>query len=85
MIKLYSIYDKIADEFGFPFDAKNDDVAIRKFNGFIRQINSAPNSCVDVSEFQLYHIGEYDNEKGVLYGGAIPNLIDLLNTEVNHE
>lgn len=35
---LYVIFDTVAKESGFPFDAKNDGVAIRKFQNFLREV-----------------------------------------------
>lgn len=47
---LYSIYDKVADEFGPIFEAKNDMVASRAYVGIVK-----PEMAHD---FELYAVGE---------------------------
>lgn len=77
---LYVIYDNIAKESGFPFDAKNDDVAVRKFQSFIKQIENNPNSVVSDNEFTLKRIAEYDSENCQLCNVFTSN-VDLLIQE----
>lgn len=47
---LYSIYDKVADEFGPIFEAKNDMVASRAYAGLVK-----PDMAHD---YELYAVGE---------------------------
>lgn len=61
MLMLYSIKDVVAEEFGPVFQAKNDQVAVRMVNNTFR---STPPG--DPESFDLYAIGEFDPEKGVL-------------------
>lgn len=58
--RMYVVYDRVVKETGFPFDAKNDGVACRKFKNMIDQMKVNPD------EFELYYIGDYDNEQMVI-------------------
>jgi hypothetical protein len=49
---LYSIFDKVAEEFGPLFEAKNDGVALRNYFQLVK------NSAIDGDEFVLYKLGE---------------------------
>jgi len=50
---LYSIYDKVADEFGPIYEAKNDMVASRAYAGLVK-----PDMAHD---YELYAVGERVN------------------------
>jgi len=50
---LYSIYDKVADEYGPIFEAKNDMVASRGYAGLVK-----PDM---VHDYELYAVGERVN------------------------
>lgn len=52
---LYSIYDKVAEEFGPPFLANNDKVACRKFDELIRQVYTK-------NDFDMYRLGFVDTD-----------------------
>lgn len=53
---LYSIYDKVADEFGPIYEAKNDMVASRAYAGLVK-----PEMAHD---YELYAIGKRFNRTG---------------------
>lgn len=57
---LYVINDEVAKESGFPFDAKNDGVAIRKMNAFLAEVTK--NGNVSESEFKLIKVADFDSE-----------------------
>lgn len=57
---LYVINDVVAKESGFPFDAKNDGVAIRKMNSFLAEVTK--NGNVSESEFELWKVADFDSE-----------------------
>ena len=57
--KVYSVFDKVALEFGPPFCAKNDEVAKRQFNHLVRSQELA------LGEFELWILGGFDTEKGL--------------------
>jgi hypothetical protein len=69
---VYVIYDRIAEEAGPLFTAKSDSVAIRNYRISLKEVQA--------SEYRLYAIGEYDNEKVLLY--ADPKHREV-NTEVS--
>lgn len=57
--KVYTIYDKVAQEAGPPFTAVNDGVAIRNF----KEMRIHPSLKDD---YELYHIGFWDSiEKSI--------------------
>ncbi len=54
--RLYTIYDKLAEETGPVFQAKNDQVAYRQFQ---TQLSTIQNIKAD--DFTLLCVGEYEN------------------------
>ena len=57
-VNIYTIYDKMAEECGPIFQAKNDKVACRACDSMICE------ACgTSVSDFQLWCLGAFDNEK----------------------
>lgn len=62
LIRLYSIYDRVACIFADPFVSPNDATAARAFT--IAQ--SSPDSMLYASpgDFQLWYIGSMDNRSG---------------------
>lgn len=49
-LKVYTVYDKLAEEAGPPFYAKNHAIALRNYNKLLEQTNT-PN------DYELYHVG----------------------------
>nr|DAI99412.1 MAG TPA: DNA binding protein [Microviridae sp.] len=64
LIRLYSVYDRVAQVYSEPFSAVNDATALRSFT--IAQ--SSPESMLYSSpaDFQLWYIGSLDNNSGEL-------------------
>lgn len=58
LYKLYSIYDKDANEFGPLFNAKNALIASRYVEQMIKDVE-------DVDPYAIYCMGEYDTESGI--------------------
>lgn len=56
-MKIYAIYDKIAEESGPLFQAKNDLIAVRNTKNMLMQ-----NGVTVPDDYILYHLGEYDTE-----------------------
>lgn len=46
---LYSIYDRVGEEFGLTFESKNDGTAKRMFDGWLKESNQ--------SDYWLYRVG----------------------------
>lgn len=59
-ISLFTIWDKVAEEAGPIFQAKNEAVAQRQFRFAIREARP--------DEYRLYCVGEFDTEKVMVYG-----------------
>lgn len=59
ILKLYTILDTLAHEFGPPYLSKNDEVAARAFRSTIKQLSTGVNK----DEYELYWIGIWDTEK----------------------
>ena len=62
LIRLYSIYDRVAGVYGDPFVSVNDATAARGFT--VAQSN--PESMISVcsSDYQLWYIGSMKNTSG---------------------
>jgi len=63
MKKLYVIYDKVAEESGPIFEAKNDGTALRNYNIFMQK--TSPDNLAD---YELYCVGEIDHETNFVTG-----------------
>lgn len=64
MMKLYSIYDKVAKRYNAPFMCENEEVAKRSFNASVKGLEWA-------FDFELYQLGDIDLETGKI----TPNLV----------
>lgn len=64
LVRLYSVYDRVAQVYHDPFSAVNDATAVRSFNF----AQSSPESLLYSSpaDFQLWYLGSMDNCSGVL-------------------
>lgn len=56
MIKLYVIYDVVAEESGPIFQAKNDGIALRNYQTMLIQ------QKVNPQDYSLWYIGDYNSE-----------------------
>lgn len=65
-IPMYSVKDKKADEFGPPYCAKNDKVAMRMFQQLLEK--ASPWAVMD---YALYQIGYFDPVTGVVDALAV--------------
>lgn len=54
-VRMYTVYDKVAEEAGPLFTAKNDGVAARNFRNLLEQ-----NQVQEKEEFKLLYMGEFD-------------------------
>lgn len=70
LIRMYSVYDRVAQIYAEPFVSPNDATAARAFN--IAQ--SSPESMLYASpcDFQLWYIGSMDNTSGELLSYDAP-------------
>lgn len=70
-MKVYCVYDRVAQEGGPLFTAKNDGVAIRMY----RRILSTE-KVENESDYMFYCLGEYDSEQPLILGDRVPTMID---------
>ena len=75
-VNIYTIYDVVAKECGPIFQSKNHDVAVRAFKSLI---SDTPN--VNVSDYDLYCLGEFDTEKCSFVALEVPSIIPVDNSE----
>ncbi len=77
-VNIYTIYDKVAEECGPVFQAKNDMVAVRMLKSML-----AENPNIPIDEYEVYSLGEFDTEKRSFvpeegYGRlAISNILEV--------
>ena len=57
MMKLFSIYDKVAKRYNAPFMCENEEVAKRSFNASVKGLDWA-------YDFELYQVGDINLETG---------------------
>ena len=77
-MKLYSIFDKIKNEFSPPIMCITDGQAWREFDQFIAKDQYA---VTHQDEFDLYSIADYDTQTGELFSTRAELLIKNLDTE----
>ena len=73
-VNVYTIYDVVAKECGPIYQAKNHDVAVRAFKSLISE---TPN--VNVLDYDLYCLGEFDTEKCSFVALEVPSKIPVVN------
>lgn len=79
-VGLYSIYDKVGNEFASPWTAKNDEVAMRTYLGQIAQAKKqAEDTAKQIGynpfsegDFQLYYLGTIDIANGTIVSDIRP-------------
>ena len=66
--QLYSVYDTVACVFNKPFTEHNDESAIRAFK-------ATAADQPHIGDYALYHLGEYDDNNGVITPVTAPTRI----------
>lgn len=81
----YALYDTVSESYMLPSYARNDDQTIRDLVVGITH-NRESLLYFKPEDFLLYHVGTYDNEKGII-SGSLPRLVgrvgEFLKSEVN--
>lgn len=72
-MNLYTIYDKVADEGGPIFEAKNHGVAARKASMSLQKVPSHL-----LKDYKLYCVGKIETSNGVLQGCILNEFEDIL-------
>lgn len=66
MIKIYTVYDTVADIYSQPFYLKNNEIAKREIKNLVND-NSQPNLFnTNIEDKILYLIGEFDENKAII-------------------
>ena len=73
-VNVYSIYDRVAREYGPPFCAKNHGVAMRMYADAVKQ---ATGDAKD--DYEIWKIGSYDTSTGILEGNIERFMVDYQN------
>lgn len=60
---LYTIYDRIAQDSGPIFQAKNHGIALRQFENFLSQEIKEDKKFLKRTDFVLEHVSTYDSER----------------------
>ena len=71
IMRVYAVFDRLAEECGPLFEQKNDQVALRAYRNMLKQQSSAP------EEFQLLWIGTMDHDKCRFVANDIP--VEIVN------
>nr|QJB18856.1 MAG: nonstructural protein [Microvirus sp.] len=74
---LYSVKDRLADEFAPLFEAKNDAIALRVHATMMAKVPG-----LILSDFELYKLGHYDSTNALVEGYETPLLINQVTKEV---
>lgn len=74
-MRIYTVYDKIAEESGPLFIQKSDSTARRAFRSMIKD------EKLRREEYELRYLGDYDTEKSVIQARKTPYTIDLIYEE----
>lgn len=67
-MKLYCAFDKVSKIFEFPCAVENDECAIRSFAGL-------SGSYQFFSDLELYCVGSFDKETGIITALPVPSLV----------
>lgn len=63
-IGMYSMYDKLAQVYIFPFPAENDEVAVRSFQEILKDPHSAMSRHAE--DYCLFRIGKLHQDTGAI-------------------
>lgn len=75
IIQIFAIYDSKAGQFFSPNFYVNKATALRAFVDLVN--DSTKPFQKHPEDYALFHIGEYDDEKGLLSGTAVPESMGL--------
>lgn len=75
IMRLYSVYDSVAEEYGPLFQAKNDDVALRNVIQMFTDMNV---SIASLESYHLYHVGDFDSELGTFVQRSVQSIDEIV-------
>lgn len=73
----YSIFDKLADQFGDLMFCSSDEVAKREFVNIVRKYH------INKDDLELYRLGKFDDEKGVFIGDNNGRCLVVAGKDIN--
>lgn len=82
-MRLYALYDKVAQVYHRPFTDKTNESMIR---GMKQEVNRAAADnplYLYPKDHAVYHVGEFDEDTGTLTGLAQPALVAEAETLIN--
>lgn len=74
IVKLYSVCDTVAEEFGPIYSCKNDEVAKRAFHDLIKD-SSTP------LDYDLYFVGTFNTDTGFIDSATLPIRVNLVSLD----
>lgn len=78
--RIYSIHDKISQDFSPVFEAKNDQVAVRQFNNWHVQM-AEKDATFDINDYLLFRIGKMNDT----YPCTLESDFECLSLQENEE
>lgn len=69
VVRLYAVFDRVAQQCGPLVDSVNDGTAMRQFKDAFRE-------NVNRQDYQLLYVGEFDQAKGVLLPVIPPVVVE---------
>lgn len=73
VLQIYGVYDKVSKEFAYPTCIINEDSALRSLRLEMQKENCPFRHCPD--DFQLFHLGVYDVNSGIITTPSMPRLV----------
>lgn len=74
IVQLYAVFDRGARSYGSPMVFANDEICVRGCTDLVRAGGDAP-MILYPADFDVYHIGSYDLDAGILVGVDVPRLV----------
>lgn len=74
VVKLYSVCDTVAEEFGPIYSCKNDEVAKRAFHDLIKDSSSPV-------DYNLYFLGTFNTDTGFIDSATLPVRVNLVSLD----
>ena len=71
-MKLYSIYDEVAEEYSYPFCASSDALATRQFKTTILRSQELQ---LNLKDYNLRYIGLFDMRSGFVEGSTKETIV----------
>lgn len=67
VMRLYCLYDRVAEEAGNVFEQKNDALALRMFRRYLQE-----HPAIDPADYQVMFVGTFDRELAAIDAAPSP-------------